>query len=229
MIYYEKKKNMLCYDKGDIRSLFESPSRESLYEEVLRTGLSSEEIKNDSDKMNQIVGCVKIINDKEDIEIFSTLYVFLNFYPEGTRVCYLLKDSINPNKEKIDSLQNFKRSLKENDMTDFILMGEDGCRAFQLKGYSGKGIFTDLLAFIKEKLKKYGNDLTGVNLLISLRGGGELEASIFEKIHKELKKMNLRGDGHVLVYYNDAAKFDVIKTVFPILGTTRKEHKYLSA
>lgn len=215
---------MICFDSADLARFFEISGKRALWREIVRKGYSEAELLSDRRKMEEIVDAVKLVKDKEDVEIFSALYLFLKFYP-GAKVCFLLKDSVNPTKEAIDSLEKLKSSLKENDLTDFGLMAKDGMRAFQMKRYKGKTEIGELLSFIKEKLLHYANDIGEVNLLFVLQSEGPIVGSFFHDIYEDLTKLKVKGTGHILISYNEEDKFDVINTVYPFLATTRIPHK----
>ncbi len=217
--------NMICFDKAELRAIFEAPSRKQLRETVLKDGHMPIELLLDETKMREIAEKIKIINDKEENEIFCALYVFPEFYKKESKICFLLKDGIDPRKEQIDSLKKLKISLKENDLTDFLLWHDDGVRAYQLKSYRGKTEINDFLKFLEEKLLHYSNDLGETNLLINLQSEGDLTGDFFQDVHEKLKKLKVRGTGHVIISYNEENKFDVMVTVYPILGTTRIPQK----
>jgi hypothetical protein len=226
MIYYHKKIHAVCFDPADLKQIFEAPWRKLLEEEILRRGYSSEDLlRNGKEKMIEIVNATNNLQDKEDIEIFSALYVFLKFFSEKDQVCFLLKDGVSAKVENIDSMEKLKESLKENDLTDFGLMNDDGYRAFQLKQYKGKADPKELFAFMEKKLRHYGNNMGDVNLLVVLQSQGAIEENFFEDLHANLKTLKLNGSGHILVSYNEDNKFDVLNTVYPTLGTTRIKHE----
>jgi hypothetical protein len=224
MKYHNKQNNMICFDSADLAKFFEIPGKSKLRNAIIANGYLPEEIITDTSKIEKIISSVKLIEDKEDIEIFAALYLFLKFYP-GAKICFLLKNDVDPKKEAIDSLEKLKSSLKENDLTDFGFMTTDGIRAFQLKQYKGKTLVIDLLDFIEKKLLHYANDLGEVNLLIILQSDGPITGSFFQDIHKYLMGLKIKGTGHILISYNEANKFSVINTVYPSLGTTRIPRK----
>jgi len=223
MRYHHKLTNMICFDSADLKQLFEAPSRKELARETAKSGYSGKEFLQDRSKIQKIVDAVKIVKDNEDVEIFVALYAFLKFYP-AAKICFILKDAIDPKREIIDSIEKLKSSLKQNDLTDFGFMTKDGVRAFQLKTYRGKTASDELFGFIKEKLLHYANNIGEVNLLILLQSEGNIEGSFFQNIHESLTKLSIKGSGHILISYNEGNKFDVINSVYPTLGTTRIPH-----
>jgi len=220
MKYHYKKTNTICFDSADLEQLFAIEGRVKIAREILKRGYSTKDLLVDENKIYEITNTVKLVEDKEDTEVFAALYCLLEFYPTA-KICFLLKDGIDPQKESISSLVKLKTSLKENNLTDFGLMMNDGPINFQLKQYRGTTTSSELFSFIKEKLQHYGNNLGDTNLLIVLQSKGDIRGSFFQDINSNLKTLNIKGGGHVLVLYNEENKWNVINTVYPILGTTR--------
>lgn len=228
MQYHHKKTNTLCFDEEDLKYLFEAPSRAELEEKVLEIGLSGEELMASPYLMKSIVDSIKVVSSKEDIEIFSALYVYLHFYQANSKICFKLKDSYNPEKDYVDDVDKLKLATKENDLTDFLIMSDDGCRAFQLKAFTGETNLDNLFALIDKKLKHYGYDIGDVNLLITMQSKGDIPENFFEDLHARLRDLPIKGEGCVLVSYNENNVYDVMNTVYPILGTTRFKHQPFS-
>lgn len=224
MQYHYKKTNILCFDENDLKQLFELPTRARLAKEVINSGISPEALLADIDKMRAIVNKVKVVNTKEDVEIFSALYIYLRFYSTGSKVCFKLLDSADPDKDPVRSLKKLKSVIKENDLTDFLIMSDDGCRAFQLKAFTGDTDLQSLYSLIENKLKHYGYMLGDVNLLITMQSKGDIPENFFQELHERLKDLPIKGTGHVLILYNENNTYDVMNTVYPTLGTTRIEH-----
>lgn len=223
---YHPKENIICYDSPDLKALFEAPMRAWILEEVIKRKI--EDVLRDIDKMLQLVAEWKGFKDKEEIEIFSALYLFPQFYPKGTQICFKLKDGIDPRKTPIESLDKLKIFLKENDLTDFLLRVDDGFRAFQLKAYKGKTTSKELFAFLKKKLDRYGNNMGDINFLIMLQSEGDIPENFFKEIHEALLTLPLKGGGHILISYNENNKLDVMNTVYPTLGTTTVPYEYFA-
>lgn len=217
MRYFHKKMNMICFESEDLRSLFEASGRLRLLKEVNQSGYSIDELIESPTKREEISSKFRIIQDKEDLEIFHALYLYLDFYPKA-KICFVLKDSVNP--ATINSLTTLKASIKESSLADFVIMTDEGTRAFQLKAYTGRVELGDFFEFIKNKLAHYGNDIGDVNLLVPLRSTGVIQDSFFQNIHERLKALGIRGTGHILISYNEEGKFSVINTVHPVLATT---------
>ncbi len=93
MIYYHKKLNLVCFDVQDIRRIFEAPSRRQLLSEVFKEDSFSQTdyvtFLKDKDKMLKVAGQYSLVNDKEDVEIFTASYMMLTFFSKNSRVCFL--------------------------------------------------------------------------------------------------------------------------------------------
>lgn len=228
MQYLHKKTNTLCFDENDLKQLFESPLQLKLEEEVIRLGITPKELKKNRELMKSIVQNIPQISSKEDIEIFSALYMYLNFFKKNSKVCFKLKDSFSPTREYVDTLEKLKVAIKENDLTDFLIMSDDGCRAFQLKEFTGETSTENLFALIEKKMRHYGYDMGDVNLLITMRSKGDIPEDFFEDLHSRLLDLPIKGEGCILVSYNENNTHDVINTVYPKMGTTRIEYQPFS-
>lgn len=227
MKYHHKKTNMICFDNLELKHIFESPMRKWLQEEIAKKGYSTDDLLRDNKaKMHEIVASPETLKDKEDKEIFSALYIFPGFYPKESKICFLLNDGVDP--KSIGSLDSLKISLKEKDITDFLLWHDDGFRAYQLKAYTGKTEMNEFFEFLKKKLLHYGNDLGETNLLINMQSQGDFTEDFFHDIHEKIKTLGLKGTGHVLISYNEENKFDILNTVYPHLETTRIPHENFS-
>lgn len=219
MRYYYKKTNMICFDQEELKQIFEAPSRKCLEEEVEKSGYSNYDLMQDCEKMIEIASKIKIIKDKEDLEIFSALYIFPIFYPEKSKVCFLLKNGVNA--KTIGNLETLKASLKERDLTDFLFWHSDGFRAYQLKTYRGKTEINEFFSYLKNKLLHYANNLGETNILFLMQSNGDFMGNFFHDIHEKIKSIGLKGTGQVLILYNEENRFNVINSVYPNLGTKR--------
>jgi hypothetical protein len=232
MIYYYRKLNLVCFDIQDIRNIFEAPSREWLrdfiFSEASFLAGGFPYFLRDKDKMLEIANQHSLLNDKDDVEIFTAAYMMLTFFPKESRVCFYMKDGFNPNKHDVNSLESLKKNIKENHHTDVCLLSNNNLRAFQLKNYKGNCSTAEFMCFLTKKLKHYAFDLGTTNLYITLGSSGEIEEDLFRNIHDQLNKLNLKGTGEILVTYNENNKFDVLNTVYPILGTHRVPYGNLS-
>lgn len=234
---YLKKLNMICFSMMELKQLFKADYLNKAFLEMKSMGYSFEDLKVDKRKIEEIASGVvsKNIKNKEDIEIFASLTSCVEFYnSENSKICFVLKNNININKIAIQNLEDLKNVAEERTLTDYAIWSKGGLRQFQLKQYRDELTTTKLLNFIREKLHKYGNDLGEVNLLIMLQGrnGGKvvslenyqmesLNIDYYE-INKNIKKLNLKFTGQILISYNEENKFNVINQVHPKVKTTRK-------
>lgn len=230
MVYHYKKENLICYDKEDLKNIFEKQKRENLEREIFLSGYTNEELNHSKEKQEEIINKIMpIVKDKEDIEFFHALYVFSKFYPEKAKICFRLKENFNLKIEKIDSIDKLKLALKEYDLTDFSFLfkkedNNEECNLvnFQLKCYRGEGSLEKFTSFIKSKLLHYGNNIGNVNLLFTM--GSEnfiIKDNFFHKIYDDLKEIDIKGEGQIIISYNESNKFIVVNSVYPQLSTKR--------
>ena len=211
---------MIGFDKQDLMNFLKEQAKPRIDEELCKRNWTTEDLYNDQEKMNIVGNAVPLIQNKEEEEVFFALEIFPEFYKTESRIWFILKPGIDP--KSIVSMEILRSSLKENDLTDFLLQHADGFRAYQLKGYWGSVTTHDLFEFLKKKLLHYCNDLGSVNLAVVLRSSGDLDGKgFFEDLSNELKSINIKGAGHILIIYNEENKFSVMNTVYPFLGTTR--------
>lgn len=210
---------MICFDPEELKQLFEAPSRQRIREESEKSGYSGFDLLKDQKKMEEISNRVKLINSKEDFEIFCALYVFPVFYKEESKVCFLLNGKANP--RAINTLEDLKLNLKEKDLTDFIFWHKDGFRPYQLKTYRGKTEINEFFEYVREKLLHYANDIGEINILFLMQSEGDFTGDFFQDLHERIKALRLKGTGEILLSYNEANQFNVMNIVYPNLGTTR--------
>jgi len=228
---YLKKKNMVCLTKEEFMAMYRGAKQAELFAEIVQMGYSIEELQADKAKMQKIVDTVHAnhANDKEEIELFVALFSQLEHYPEGGRVCLILKDGVDPNKTPISTFNELKSNLKENEITDFGIMSDDGLRQFQLKQYRGDLTTDAMFDFIQKKLRHYGNNLGDTNMLLVLQSpDGDLKEVDFDELCAKLNQIGIKSESEILVSFNEENKFDVIVRVFPKVAATRKERVPLS-
>lgn len=215
---------MVCLSKEKCESLYKDAKVEELLRATSEAGYSLFDLAQDTEKMEQIASDVssKVITNKEEIEIFASVFCYLRFYPEDSKVCFVLKDSITPEKISIKSLDSLVEITKEYSITDFGIFSDDGLRQFQLKQFKGQVDTDTLFSFIDKVLKKYGYDLGDANLLIILQSSdGDMSRLSFKDLSERVQQLDIKSESHVLISYNEANKTNVINTVYPSLGTTR--------
>lgn len=220
---YQKVNNYIavCFSKSELLQMFEIKKTE-LLEEMIKQGFSFDDLRGDYSKMEKIADIVseKGAQDRDEHEIFASLFVFLDFYEAGSEVCFRLQDAFNPSKQRIASLQDLKKFRA--DPPDFIIKSSDGFREFELKRYRDKLNAEEVFNFLKKKIAHYGNDLRDMNFLLVLQPSAYSISHIdFKELHTKLKSMDFKFQGQILISYNDNNKENVINQVYPKLTTTR--------
>lgn len=218
---------MICLTRTEIESFYKDTSISEINAEINKSGCSLAELEENTQKKLKVVSnsTSHFKKDVHLLEIFASVFVFHKFYREDSFVCFDLKSNFNTTKNNVNSFGQLKDSIEECTITDFAILSGEKLRSFQFKRYRDKMITKNLLVFINNTLKKYGNNIGDVNLLIAMQPSGWCSISMidFQEIHKELMKKNLSFTGHILISYNENNTFTVIKTVFPKLETTKNK------
>lgn len=207
-----------------------SYKKSDIVNEIKKSGYSLIDIKNDDEKKEAIVSTVskKMLTDTSEIEIFAALFIFLQFAPPRTYICFEIDDRFNSARQTINSLEELKKFIKEKTLTDFAQLSYDGLRQFQLKQYKGELNTEDLCAYIEKKLKHYGGNIRDVNILFHLqgpRGNDEfLNMEIdFSEIHERLRSyLSSSFNEEILISYNDSDRALVMVRVMPTLIQTER-------
>lgn len=214
---------MVGFDFKELANLFIIDKKKIIKEKILEKGDSFDGLKNDtSRKMEEIVGLAhKTMQNKEDTEIYIALFIISQFY-KNSEILFSLKNDIDPRKKHINSLGELKNILKENGLTDFAFMSEDGLRQFQLKQYKEELNTEKVFNFIKKKLLHYSNDMGDINLLLILqKRESYIDGIDFYELNKSINRLKLKSSASIMLYYNEENKFSVINTVYPEVSTTR--------
>lgn len=221
---------MICFDAKEMEGIYEATQKrllsQELNKEITGKGYSYEEIRGNKQKMNEIADSVvaRGQKDKSNIEFFIALDTCLSFYKgNDTKICFVLKNGIQPNKIKVGNLEDLRNVVKEDTLTDFAIFFS-GLRQFQLKQYKGELKTEPFFNFIRNKLAGYGNDLKDVNLLIVLQGNGSNISEIeYKEIYEKISELKLKFFSEILVIYNENNKFNVINQIYPELKSMKKE------
>lgn len=186
-------------------------------------GLALHDLRGDQQRMLEIASAAAARNmkDNDAMEIFAARYVFSAFYEQGSLVCFELKQTFDPNRETIRTLEQLKKAAEKDTLMDFAILSNEQLRTFQLKAYRDKLGDDELFEFIKYQLGKYGNQIGDANLLVTLQGGGDISQIDFEKLHERLRVEGFTFGGEILVAYNENNETSVINRVYPDLGTAR--------
>jgi hypothetical protein len=196
----------------------------NIIEGIARSGYTSVELKNDHEKMREIAkqASSQILKRKDEVEIFMALFGHLEFYQKGSKICFVLKNNVDPRKVKITTLKDLKDCIKEDQITDFAIFSNDGLRQFQLKQYRGTLDTENLFQFIQGKVSHYAKDLGETNLLVILQSKeADLKNVDFEELCRKLNNMGIRSETEILISYNENNEFNVTNRVYPSLGTCR--------
>lgn len=221
---YLKEKHMICIEKEESQLLYKDMKSSELIKALMERGYNLIDLIEDKSKVQEILTEVhsKISNNKEELEIFASVFCYLEFYPPGSKVCFVLKDSINPSSLSVKSFSDLIKVIKEYTITDFGIFSEDGLREFQLKQFKGEPTTNELFKYINKVLKKYGYNLGSTNLLLVLQSeDSDLSGIDFQKLNDCLRGLEIQSKSDILVSYNEENKVNVINTVYPSLGTSR--------
>ena len=219
-----QNKLVICFDKFELKQLFENAKKADIIIEMEKKGLSFNDLRNNKQKMIEISDALadKTVEHKNEHEIFAAAFCFLDFYKPNSQVGFELKNNFDTNKNKITNLDDLKNAREENTLSDFVVISDDGLRNFQLKRYRNALSTEAIFNFIKDKLRGYGNNLGSMNLLIILQvPNSDVSLVDFKKLNNQLRGLNLSFEGQILISYNENNKFDVINRVYPELGTSR--------
>ncbi len=217
-----KNKNIVCFKKEELQNIFEVAKKAEFFDEIEKQKISLEDLRSDPDKMENLAKIVsdRTSNGRDDHEIFASIFVFADFYENGSEICFELKNTFNSSRDKIITLQDLNHV--RNDPPDFIIKSSDGYREFELKRYRGGLTTNEVFDFLFKKIKHYGNNLGDMNLLLVLQSSGNDISKIdFYELNSKVKALNLKFEGWVLISYNESNKEMVINQVFPDLATTR--------
>lgn len=208
---------MFCFSLQEIRNIFEAEKLNQIGKRVKNGELSVEDLF-DRKKIDEIASEMSagIGRRKEETEIFCAAYLLEEFHDGDPHICFMMKDSFDPNKNNIDSFEILKRNVKEDDLTDFLFFNGEDARAMQLKQYKEELNTNDFFKFIREKIRHYGNDLGQVNMLVLIQSpNGDIGNLDFDELNKRLIQEGLTFKGEILLSYNLKNESRVISRVYP--------------
>lgn len=219
-----KNKNLIvCFTRQELSRIFEVDQKTKIIKLINDKKISINNLITDPEKKEEITDTIsqQSTNSRDDHEVFGSLYIYLNFYEEGSEVCFELHNVFNPNKDTITTLKDLNRFRSGQSDADFIIKSHDGFRVFQLKRYQGKLNTQDIFSFVKKKMEHYGGNLGDTNLLVVLQSPHDYLMEVdFANLHEKLKGVNIKCDGQILISYNENDKFLVINQVYPSLTTS---------
>ena len=225
-----KKENILCFSKEELSRLFEISKKRELLEEIIKQDVSFNELENNRSKMEKIAGVVgeRGAQNRDEHEIFASLFIFLNFYEFNSKVCFKIQ-GFNLNNNKIATLKDLNRFRQSVGAFDFIIKSKDGFREFELKRYRNALDVQGLFDFIKKKVAHYGNNLGDTNLLIQLQFLPYTTFDLnFHELYKKIKLLNLKFRGEILISYNQNDEEYIMVQIYPKLTKNKIPIQYPS-
>lgn len=226
---YLSKLHMIFLSKDELARLFKDYMLHAIDTKLNQHSLNYFDLLDNTELKHGITDSIvaKNVKNKEDVEIFTALVICISFYGSDSTIGFPLKDSFNPKTNPVKTLQELKDASKENHLTDFAIMRDDGLRQFQLKQYKGEPTTEALLAFIKKKIDSYGATFDYENIVFLLQGR-ELpmftEWDIdFETIHNELCKMSIETKAEIIILHNEKNEQHIMTQVYPELNVSRKD------
>lgn len=210
--------------KGTLLSLYRTYAEEKMTEAINEMGFSEKDLIQSKSKQDRIAQKVSedILRRKEHREVFGALYVFADFNQADIEICFELKDSFNPKKDKVTNLEELIKACAESTLTDFAYRHKKDIRHFQLKQYRGPLTPDALSNFIKSNLKKYGGNMGDVNLLVILQSTDKFMSINFQEVHESLLQATNESGGEIIVSYNDLVDGQRMITVYPKLAEAIK-------
>ena len=221
---------MIGFDINELKHLIEEKFLYDLSSELYQKGINITDLQINSACTKEIVDKLVYNNTKkkEYIEIFTAWILSMEFYGGDSKIFFILKPGIQPEKANIKTIDDLKKATQEDDLTDFTILNIDGARQFQLKQYPFELETEKLSDFINKKMEKYGNNIGEVNLLILLQGK-ENKSFIqninidFETLYKNLSQKKFNFTGQILIYYNELNNKLVVNQVYPNLTTSQRD------
>lgn len=217
---FSEKEKILCFSKEELTQLFEISHKKRILEEMVKRGISFKDLRHNPSYMEIIADSIskKSSQDKDEHEIFASLFTFLKFYKKDSEVCFEVKENFDPYKNKIVKIEDLNKFRKIDSDNDFIIKSDNELRKFQLKRYRGGLTAEEIFKFIKVKLDHYCGDLGDTNLLILFQPQQYLEVDInFKKLHDNLKSLGLKSKGQILLTLNHKCEKELIIQIYPRL------------
>jgi hypothetical protein len=169
---YIKKQNIVCFTPIELKELYKGDKLEKLHKTISEKGLTLSDLIENHPKQREVVDASikEDLKSKEQVEILAALNSCIVFYGENSEVGFPLKKSYDILKNPIRNLADLKNATEEETMIDFAIISEGLMYQFQFKRYRDILETENFLSFIKKMLKKYGDKLGKLNLLIILQG-----------------------------------------------------------
>lgn len=227
---YLARKRILCFSKEELMGLYKSSKLSELIKEIVRRGVSLDDLQRDHSLMKEIATAVgdRTVADRDEHEIFAAL-LYTDFFEPTSEICFEVNTKFDPETPKIESLSDLNRYRDGVATSDFMINSSDGMRVFQLKRYR-EGLDTEhLFDFMKDRIQHYANNLGDTNLLIQIQSDPFSQSNVdFQGIHDKLVACGFKFKGQVLVSYNDNNEKYMWVQVYPKLAKSEKPIKFLA-
>lgn len=210
---YAKKRNILCYTKGELYRLFKAdlgPRLVSILESKKPLVKSIHALSKE------------LAEDRDRHEIVVALFSFLDFYDDPKWICFEMRKGFDPIKNQITTLEDLNSYRGIDSDNDFIIRTEDNLRYFQLKRYRGKLDAQNLFNFIKKKTAHYCNNLGDNNLLIIPQSPGVVFNLDFKKLHQNIQDLGFKFQGQIMLNWNQLNSKNIIVILYPKLKKTTR-------
>lgn len=221
MTYYNKKENIICYEKKELEKLFKASMSHKIERKLANLGIPMGALINNFQKIEQLIdGIIKrTAQDRDEHEIFFAIYVMSNFYDEEVNIGFKMKSGYNPERDNIHSMDDLISFRQIDTDYDFIIQTRDGFRMMQLKRYRGELSTESIFAFLKGKIKGYGNNLGDTNLLILIQPNKDFDVATLdlEQLNVNIQTLNLSFRGQIILAWNERNVNNLLVQIYPEL------------
>ena len=89
-----KNRNIVCFQKQELQNIFEVAKKAELLHEMKDREVLLEDLQNEPNKMENLAKIIsdRTSNDRDDHEIFMSIFVFAEFYESKSEICFQLKN-----------------------------------------------------------------------------------------------------------------------------------------
>ena len=177
---------------------------------------------NDSEIPIYIKNLAKDSVDSTDYEFFTTILELYEQFEKKCDFCFNLKDSFDPLKNKIQTLDDLSRYRE--DPPDVIVYYQDNYYEFELKRYRDNLTFKSLYDFVKKKIILHYSGKSNYLILIQPSPYSVISFDIFKKLHEVIKKGG-KQPGIIGFTLNNNNKEIMLIRVFPKLEMTKRKFR----
>ena len=219
-LYKVTGKLMACFTVKELVDLLLWPVELSLLNKTLNARLEGKKI-DDAILGELVLEWGKGSANSKDYEYWSAIFSLYEDFGENSEICFYLKDTFNPHKDSIISYSDLEKF--KQDPPDVVIKNElNGYAEFELKRYRGELSKDGLVTFIKNKILRYS---VPFNYCIILQHtfGTVLPQMIFENLHKEIKKLQIKRDlGNICFIFNANNQHMIFAHVYPELNVYKQ-------